>query len=162
VGLSTTVAVPKITLTIGLPSALSSVLPSSDLGGPYATRLIQANLLATGATTMVQCEKRELNRLVVVGYTPGLLGKLKLKPQSKTILDETYTEVRPANITLCKNQKRMLSPSQYIGARRILLGVNIGLYMACLFLDAFPGTRGFSVLLMGSARLARRASSSDG
>lgn len=102
VGLSTTVALPKITLTIGLPSALSSILPSSDFGGPYATLLTQANFLATGATTMVQCEKRELNLLVVVGYTPGLLGKLKLKPQSKTILNQSYTEIRPPNITLCK------------------------------------------------------------
>ena len=51
---------------------------------------------------MVQCEKRELNLQVVVGYKPGLLGKLKLKPQSKTILDKNYTEVRPQNITLCK------------------------------------------------------------
>jgi hypothetical protein len=102
VGLSTTVALPKITLTIGLPGALSSVLPSSDFGGPFATLLTQANFLATGATTMVQCEKRELNLLVVVGYTPGLLGKLKLKSQSKTILNQTYTEVRPPNITLCK------------------------------------------------------------
>lgn len=102
VGLSTTVALPKITLTIGLPSALSSILPSSDFGGPYATLLTQANFLATGVTTMVQCEKRELNLLVVVGYTPGLLGKLKLKPQSKTILNQSYTEIRPPNITLCK------------------------------------------------------------
>jgi hypothetical protein len=40
---------------------------------------------------------------VVVGYTPGLLPKLKLKPQSKTILSQTYTETRAPNITLCKN-----------------------------------------------------------
>ena len=85
-----------------MPSALSSILPSSDFGGPYATLLTQANFLATGVTTMVQCEKRELNLLVVVGYTPGLLGKLKLKPQSKTILNQSYTEIRPPNITLCK------------------------------------------------------------
>jgi len=64
--------------------------------------LTQANFIATGATTMVQCEKRELNVLVIVGYTPGLLGKLKLKPQSKTILTQNYSEVRPPNITLCK------------------------------------------------------------
>jgi hypothetical protein len=102
VGLSTTVALPKISLTIGLPSALGALLPTSDLGGPYATMLTQANFIATGATTMVQCEKRELNVLVIVGYTPGLLGKLKLKPQSKTILTQNYTEVRPPNITLCK------------------------------------------------------------
>jgi len=102
VGLSTTVALPKITLTIGLPSALSSILPSSDFGGPYATLLTQANFLATGVTTMVQCERRDLNLLVIVGYTPGLLGKLKLKGQSKTILNQSYTEIRPPNITLCK------------------------------------------------------------
>jgi hypothetical protein len=39
-----------------LSGALSAVLPSSDLGGPHATLLTQANFLATGATTMVQCE----------------------------------------------------------------------------------------------------------
>jgi hypothetical protein len=103
VGLSTTVALPKITLTIGLPSALSAILPAADLGGPYVTFMTQANFLATGVTTMVQCEKRELNLIIVAGYTPGLLGKLKLKPQSKTLLSKNYTEVRPPNITLCKS-----------------------------------------------------------
>jgi hypothetical protein len=102
VGLSTTVALPKISLTIGLPSALGALLPAADFGGPYATLMTQANFLATGVTTMVQCEKRELNLLVVVGYTPGLLGKLKVKAQSKTILNQNYTEIRPPNITLCK------------------------------------------------------------
>jgi hypothetical protein len=102
VGLSTTVALPKISLTLGLPGPLGALLPDSDFGGPYASFMTQANFLATGVTTMVQCEKRELNLLVIVGYTPGLLGKLKLQPQSKTILNQSYTEVRPPNITLCK------------------------------------------------------------
>lgn len=102
VGLSTTVALPKISLTLGLPGALGALLPTSDFGGPYATMMTQANFLATGATTIVQCERRELNLVVIVGYTPGLLGKLKLKPQSKTILSQHYSEIRPPNITLCK------------------------------------------------------------
>jgi hypothetical protein len=102
VGLSTTVAMPKISLTIGLPGPLSALLPTSDMGGPYATFMTQANFIATGSTTIVQCEKRELNLFIAVGYTPGLLGKLKLKPQSKTILHKTYSEVRPPNITLCQ------------------------------------------------------------
>jgi hypothetical protein len=103
IGLSTTVALPKITLTIGLPSALSSFLQSPDFGGPYATFMTQANFLATGTMTMVQCEKRELNLLVVTGYKPGILGKLKLKAVSKTIFEQDYTEIRPPNITLCKS-----------------------------------------------------------
>ena len=103
IGLSTTVALPKITLTIGLPSALGSFLPSPDFGGPYATFMTQANFLATGTLTMVQCEKRELNLLAVAGYKPGILGKLKLKAVSKTIFEQSYTEIRPPNITLCKS-----------------------------------------------------------
>ncbi len=102
IGLSTTVAMPKITFTIGLPSALDSFLQSPDFGGPYATFLTQANFLATGTLTMVQCEKRDLKLLGIAGYTPGMLGKLKLKPWSKTLYDKTYTEIRPPNITLCK------------------------------------------------------------
>jgi hypothetical protein len=102
IGLSTTVALPKISLTIGLPGALNSFLQSPNFGGPYTTFLTQANFLATGTLTMVQCEKRELNLLVVTGYTPGILGKLKLKAVSKTIFEQDYTEIRPPNITLCK------------------------------------------------------------
>jgi hypothetical protein len=103
IGLSTTVALPKITLTIGLPSALSSFLHSPDFGGPYATFMTQANFLATGTMTMVQCEKRELNLLAVAGYKPGILGKLKLQAVSKTVFEQDYTEIRPPNITLCKS-----------------------------------------------------------
>jgi len=103
IGLSTTVALPKISLTIGLPGALNSFLHSPNFGGPYTTFLTQANFLATGTLTMVQCEKRELNLLVVTGYTPGILGKLKLKAVSKTIFEKDYTEIRPPNITLCKS-----------------------------------------------------------
>jgi hypothetical protein len=51
---------------------------------------------------MVQCERRDLNLLGIVGYKPGILGKLKLKAYSKTLYDKTYTEIRPPNITLCK------------------------------------------------------------
>jgi hypothetical protein len=91
---------------IGLPSALNSFLQSPDFGGRYATFLIQANSLATGTLTMVQCEKRELNLLGVAGYKPGLLGKLILKAVSKTIFEKTYSEIRPPNITLRKNQWR--------------------------------------------------------
>ena len=103
IGLSTTVALPKISLSIGLPSVLDTVLGSSDSGGPYATLLTQANFLATGTLTMVQCEKRELKLLAIAGYKPGLLGKLKLQPIAKTIFEKTYSEIRPPNITLCKN-----------------------------------------------------------
>jgi hypothetical protein len=102
IGLSTTIALPKITFSIGLPSALDTFLGSPDLGGPYATLLTQANFLATGTLTMVQCEKRELNLLGIVGYKPGLFGKLKLKAVSKTVFEKSYTEIRPPNITLCQ------------------------------------------------------------
>jgi hypothetical protein len=44
--------------------------------------------------------------------------------------------------------------SEYLFARRILLGASIGLYVVCLVLDTFPGTRGWVVLLMGSFELA--------
>ncbi|HEY4972824.1 MAG TPA: hypothetical protein VII41_04395 [Steroidobacteraceae bacterium] len=103
IGLSTTIALPKITFSIGLPSALDAFLGAPDLGGPYATMLTQANFLATGTLTMVQCEKRELNLLGIVGYKPGLFGKLKLKAVSKTVFEKSYTEIRPPNITLCKS-----------------------------------------------------------
>ncbi len=101
-GLSTTVALPKITFTVGLPSALEGVVKAPDFGGPYATFLTQANFLATGTLTMVQCEKRELNLLAIVGYKPGILGKLKMQPHSKTLYEKNYTEIQPPNITLCK------------------------------------------------------------
>jgi hypothetical protein len=103
IGLSTTVAIPKISLSIGLPSALNSFLQSPDFGGPYATFMTQANFLATGTLTMVQCEKRELKIMAFVGYKPGLLGKLKLQPKSKTVFEKTFTEIRPPNITLCNH-----------------------------------------------------------
>jgi hypothetical protein len=103
IGLSTTVALPKISLSIGLPSALNSFLQSPDFGGPYATFMTQANFLATGTLTMVQCEKRELKLMAFVGYKPGLLGKLKLQPKSKTVFEKTFTEIRPPNITLCNH-----------------------------------------------------------
>ena len=103
IGLSTTVAIPKISLSIGLPSALNSFLQSPDFGGPYATFMTQANFLATGTLTMVQCEKRELKLMAFVGYKPGLLGKLELQPKSKTVFEKTFTEIRPPNITLCNH-----------------------------------------------------------
>jgi len=103
IGLSTTVALPKISLTIGLPGALNTFLHAPDFGGPYATLMTQANFLATGTLTMVQCEKRELNILAVTGYKPGLLGKLKLKPISKTVFEKSFSEIRPPNITLCNH-----------------------------------------------------------
>ena len=103
IGLSTTVALPKITLSIGLPGELDAFLQSPDFGGPYATLMTQANFLATGTLTMVQCEKRELNLLAVTGYKPGLLGKLKLQPISKTVFEKSFSEIRPPNITLCNH-----------------------------------------------------------
>jgi hypothetical protein len=103
IGLSTTVALPKISLTIGLPNALDTFLHSPDFGGPYAALMTQANFLATGTLTMVQCEKRELNILAVTGYKPGLLGKLKLQPLSKTVFEKSFSEIRPPNITLCNH-----------------------------------------------------------
>jgi hypothetical protein len=102
IGLTTTVALPKITLSIGLPSSLDSFLQSPDFGGPFATFLTRADFLATGTLTMVQCEKRELHLAAIVGYTPGLLGKLKLQPKSKTVFEKVFTEIRPPAITLCK------------------------------------------------------------
>ena len=72
--------------------------------GPYATFLTQANVLATGTLTMVQCEKRELKLLGLVGYKPGVLGKLKVPPvPPKTIFEKDYSEIRPPNITLCNH-----------------------------------------------------------
>jgi hypothetical protein len=104
IGLSTTVALPTISLSLGLPSGLlGSLVKTPDFGGPYASFLTQANFIATGTLTMVQCEKRELNLLGIVGYKPGILGKLKLKAVSKTILEKSYSEIRPPNITLCNH-----------------------------------------------------------
>ena len=95
---------PKIGFTIGLPSALDSFLHSPDFGGPWATILTQANFLATGTLTIVQCEKRELKLLGLVGYKPGILGKLKVPAvPPKTIFEKDYSEVRPPNITLCNH-----------------------------------------------------------
>jgi len=63
-----------------------------------------AQLLATGTLTLVQCEKRELSIMGYTGYTPGLLGKLKIKPiPPKLVFKKTYTQIEPPNITLCKN-----------------------------------------------------------
>jgi hypothetical protein len=102
IGLSTTVALPKIVLTLGLPSELSSSLGAPDFGGPFATFMTQANFLATGTLTMVQCEKRELRIMGFVGYTPGLLGKLKLKTKPpQLVFQKTYSEIRPPGIALC-------------------------------------------------------------
>jgi hypothetical protein len=103
IGLSTTVALPKISLTLGLPSGLSTLMKAPDVGGPYATLMTQANFLATGTLTMVQCEKRVLNILGIVGYNPGLLGKLKVPTKQKTILEKSFSEIRPPNITLCNH-----------------------------------------------------------
>jgi hypothetical protein len=103
IGLSTTVAMPKISLSLGLPGDLDAFLQSPDFGGPYAALMTQANFIATGTLTMVQCEKRELNLLAVTGYKPGLLGKLKLQPISKTVFEKAFTEIRPPNITLCNH-----------------------------------------------------------
>ncbi len=102
IGLSTTVAMPKIVFTLGLPSQMSKALNSPDFGGPYATLMTQANFLASGSLSMVQCEKRELKLLGFVGYKVGLLGKLKLKDSApKTVFTRTYKELEPPNITLC-------------------------------------------------------------
>ncbi len=102
IGLSTTVAMPKIVFTLGLPSQMSKALNSPDFGGPYATLMTQANFLASGSLSMVQCEKRELKLLGFVGYKTGLLGKLKLKDSApKTVFTRSYTELEPPNITLC-------------------------------------------------------------
>lgn len=104
VGLSTTIALPKIVATLGLPSSLNQFLGSPDYGGPFVTLMTQANFLATGSLTMVQCEKRELSIMGYTGYTPGLLGKLKIKPiPPKLIFRKTYTQIEPPNITLCRN-----------------------------------------------------------
>ena len=106
IGLSTTIAMPKIILTLGLPSELDTFLGSPDFGGPYATLMTQANFLATGSLTMVQCEKRELKIMGFVGYKPGILGKLKLQEVPKPphpLFQKTYTEFRPPNITLCEH-----------------------------------------------------------
>lgn len=104
IGLSTTIALPKIVATLGLPSSLNQFLGSPDFGGPFVTLMTQANFLATGTLTIVQCEKRELSIMGFVGYTPGLLGKLKMKPiPPKLIFKKTYTEIEPPNITLCNH-----------------------------------------------------------
>ncbi len=40
--------------------------------------------------------------MAYAGYTPGLLGKLKLKLMPpKAIFRKTYTQTEPPNITLC-------------------------------------------------------------
>ena len=104
IGLSTTIALPKIEATLGLPSSLNQFLGSPDFGGPFVTLMTQANFLATGTLTIVQCEKRELSIMGFAGYTPGLLGKLKIKPIApKLIFKKTYTQIEPPNITLCNH-----------------------------------------------------------
>jgi hypothetical protein len=64
----------------------------------------QANFLATGTLSLVQCEKRELKLMGVVGYKPGILGKLKVPAvPPKIIFEKAYSEIRPPNITLCNH-----------------------------------------------------------
>jgi hypothetical protein len=104
IGLSTTIALPRIGFTLGLPAPLNAFLNSPDFGGPFAMLQTQANFLATGTLSLVQCEKRELKLMGVVGYKPGILGKLKVPAvPPKIIFEKAYSEIRPPNITLCNH-----------------------------------------------------------
>ena len=89
-------------MTLGLPAPLNAFLHSPDFGGPYAMLETQANFLGTGTLTLVQCEKRDLKLIGVVGYKPGVLGKLKVPAlPPKIVYERAYSEVRPPNIKLC-------------------------------------------------------------
>lgn len=102
IGLSTTIALPRIGFTLGLPGPLDAFLKSPDFGGPFAMLETQANFLATGTLSIVQCEKRELKLMGVVGYKPGVLGHLKVPAvPPKIIFEKDYSEIRPPDITLC-------------------------------------------------------------
>jgi hypothetical protein len=128
-GLSATLAMPKIVLTLGVPDALDNVLgelrsigdaiPRSDaltpqsepfkkiLGetdaGPYADIITQITFIATGPLAIVPCERRELHVSAIVGVSASLFGHDLAAVEPKTVVDKQVTEILPKNITLCKN-----------------------------------------------------------
>jgi hypothetical protein len=103
VGLTTIAALPKVSLTLGLPENLFSFIKTPEMGGPYATFMVRADFIATGALSIAQCERRELYVMVFVGYEPGVLGKL-VKDPAKKLFERRITQVEPPNITLCQEK----------------------------------------------------------
>ena len=101
VGLTTIAALPKVSLTLGLPGNLLSFMETPELGGPYATFMVRADFVGTGAMSIAQCERRDLYVMVFAGYKPGVLGKLFSDP-AKKLFERHIQEVRPPNITLCQ------------------------------------------------------------
>ena len=103
VGLTTIAALPKVSLTLGLPENLFSFMKTPEMGGPYATFMVRADFIATGALSIAQCERRELYVMVFVGYEPGVLGKL-VKDPAKKLFERRIQQVEPSNITLCQDK----------------------------------------------------------
>ncbi|HEV2704031.1 MAG TPA: hypothetical protein VGV09_20565, partial [Steroidobacteraceae bacterium] len=103
VGLTTIAALPKVSLTLGLPENLLSFMKTPELGGPYATFMVRADFIATGAMSVAQCERRVLYVMVFAGYEPGVLGLL-FKDPAKKLFERRVTQVTPSNITLCQDK----------------------------------------------------------
>lgn len=103
VGLTTIAALPKVSLTLGLPENLLSFMKTPELGGPYATFMVRADFIATGTMSIAQCERRELYVMVFAGYEPGVLGKL-FKDPAKKLFERRVQRVMPSNITLCQDK----------------------------------------------------------
>jgi hypothetical protein len=101
-GLSTTMMLPKIQLTLGAPEPLESVL-GETAGGPYFAMMTQANFVATGPLSIVPCERRELNVIAIVGADASLLGHSIGKTDPKTVFSKNHTEIVPNNIKLCQS-----------------------------------------------------------
>jgi len=96
-GLSTTLMLPSISLALGGPPEFDKLLA----GGPYALLFTQANFIATGPISIAACERREINFIVSVGYSTGMLSKV-LKPWRKEVFRKTNSVVIPPNIRLCQ------------------------------------------------------------
>lgn len=96
-GLSSTLALPSISLALGGPPEFDKVLA----GGPYALLMTQANFIATGPMSIAACERREINFIVAVGYKTGMLSKV-IKPWRKEVFRKSNSVVVPPNIRLCQ------------------------------------------------------------
>ena len=99
-GLSTTMELPELELSLGAPEALEAIVGEASASA-YVALLTQANFIATGTLSIAQCERRELNIIGVAGVRAGLLG-FEMKPHRKQYTIKTYSQVEPPNITLCQ------------------------------------------------------------
>ena len=102
-GLSTTLELPEVELSLGAPEALEEIVGEASAGA-YVALLTQVNFIATGALSIAQCERRELNIIGVAGIRAGLLG-FEMKPHRKQYTINSYSQVEPPNITLCQPKK---------------------------------------------------------